>query len=171
MMLVVCSKKTTPYKTNVFASSIISTERFLQVVNWERKFWRSFDSKNGRWEASKKYKKTVPKFHHFCFLFWFFFEISDIYPFPIHFQLSKFTSPKKKSSSLWGFRTCSVAVDGETPARYIARPIVFVSARVHPGETPGGLKFVQLKKGYCKFPYDTVDGWNPKQPPGMYENL
>lgn len=46
-----------------------------------------------------------------------------------------------------GFRTCSVSVDGDTPARHFARPIIFVSARVHPGETPGQFAFL----GFLRF--------------------
>jgi len=55
--------------------------------------------------------------------------------------------PKQAETPPEGFRTCSVAVDGETPARYMARPIVFVSARVHPGETPGQFAFL----GFLRF--------------------
>lgn len=42
-------------------------------------------------------------------------------------------------------RSCSVAVGGETPARFFGeRQVVFVSARVHPGETPGQFAFFGL---------------------------
>ncbi|CAE7601883.1 agbl5 [Symbiodinium natans] len=43
------------------------------------------------------------------------------------------------------FLSSSVAVDGESPAElFPSRPIVFVSARVHPGETPGQFAFFGL---------------------------
>ncbi|CAE7872901.1 agbl5 [Symbiodinium microadriaticum] len=43
------------------------------------------------------------------------------------------------------FLSSSVAVDGESPAElFPQRPIVFVSARVHPGETPGQFAFFGL---------------------------
>ncbi|CAJ1392284.1 unnamed protein product [Effrenium voratum] len=43
------------------------------------------------------------------------------------------------------FLTASVAVDGDSPAAVFAdRPVAFISARVHPGETPGQFAFLGM---------------------------